>query len=92
MHKRGLKKLQARRIRGIILRRSFCDRNVGEVVSRVSRLDVMALLSGPVEVGLVPDVEKGEVLLDSRGRGSFQRCVEDGKGKAVDSSGDTDSE
>jgi hypothetical protein len=66
--------LQARRIRGIILRRSFYDRNVSEVVSRVSRLDVMALLSGPVEVGLVPDVEKGEVLLDSRGRGSFQRA------------------
>jgi hypothetical protein len=36
------------------------------VVSRVSRLDVMALLNEPIEVDLVPDFEKGEVLLDSR--------------------------
>jgi hypothetical protein len=37
------------------------------------------LLREPVQVSLVPDVEKGEVLLDSRGRGSFQkRCSEDG--------------
>jgi hypothetical protein len=42
MHKRNAGKLQARRIRGIILRGSFYDRNVCEVVSRVSRLDVMA--------------------------------------------------
>ena len=40
----------------------------------VSRLDVMALLGGSVEVDLVPDVEKGEVLLDSRGRGTFQKA------------------
>jgi len=26
-----------------------------------------------VEVGLFPNVEKGEVLVDSRGEGSFQR-------------------
>jgi hypothetical protein len=73
MHKRSGGKLQARRVRGIILRGSFYDRNVSEVVSRVSRLDVMALLSGLVEVDLVPDIEKGEVLLDSRGRGTFQK-------------------
>lgn len=42
MHKRNAGKLQARTIRGIILRGSFYDRNVSEVVSRVSRLDVMA--------------------------------------------------
>ena len=47
-------------------------------VSRVSRSDVVALLNEPVQVGLVPDVEKGEVLVDSRGRGSFQRRSEDG--------------
>jgi hypothetical protein len=73
MHKRNLKKLQARKIRRIILAASFRDKNVGEVVSRVSRLDAMAFLSGPVQLDLVPDVEKGEVLLDSRGRGSFQK-------------------
>jgi hypothetical protein len=74
MHKRSAGKLQARRVRGIILRGSFYDRNVCEVISRVSRLDVMALLGGLVEVDLIPDVEKGEVLLDSRGRGTFQKA------------------
>jgi hypothetical protein len=73
MHKRSSEKLQVRRVRRIIFSRGFRDRNLCEVVSRVSRLDVMALLDEPVEVSLVPDVEKGEVLLDSRGRGSFQR-------------------
>jgi hypothetical protein len=73
MHKRSSEKLQARRVRGVILRGSFHDRNVCEVISRVSRLDVMAMLGGLIEVDLVPDVEKGEVLLDSRGRGTFQR-------------------
>jgi hypothetical protein len=75
MHKRSSGKLQARRVRGIILRESFYDRNLCEVVSRVTRSDVMALLSGLVEADLVqvPDVEKGEVLLDSRGKGTFQK-------------------
>jgi len=39
----------------------------------MTRLDVMAQLNEPIEVHLVPDVEKGEVLIDSRGRGSLQR-------------------
>ena len=39
----------------------------------MSRSDVLGLLAEPVEVGLVPDVERGEVLADSRGEGSFQR-------------------
>jgi hypothetical protein len=73
LHKRSCKKLQDRRVRGIILRGSFHDRNLCEVVSRVTRSDVLALLNETVEVDVVPDVEKGEVLLDSRGRGSFQR-------------------
>jgi len=38
----------------------------------MSRADVLGLLAGPVEVGVVPDVEKGEVLVDSRGNGTFQ--------------------
>jgi len=33
---------------------------------------------GTVDVSRVPEVEKGEVLLDSRGRGSFQRRSENG--------------
>jgi len=78
MHKRSEEKMQLRRIRGIIFFRSFCDKVLCERVSRVSRSEVVALLNEPVQVGLVPDVEKGEVLVDSRGRGSFQRRSEDG--------------
>ena len=43
------------------------------MISRMTRLEVMGQLKEPIEVHLVPDVEKGEVLLDSRGRGSLQR-------------------
>jgi hypothetical protein len=73
MHKRNSKKLQERQIRGIIIRNSFYDRNLCEMVSRMTRLDVMAQLNEPIEVHLVPDVEKGEVLIDSRGRGTLQK-------------------
>ena len=76
MHKKNAKKLEdreIRRIRGIILRGSFFDRKIGETVSRMTRLEVMGQLDEPIEVHLIPDVEKGEVLVDSRGQGSFQR-------------------
>ena len=72
MHRRNTNKLQARKIRGIILRNSFYDRKTSEVICRITRLGVLGKLNEPVEVHLVPDVEKGEVLIDSRGRGSFQ--------------------
>ena len=36
-------------------------------------MDVLGALKEPVEVHLVPDVEKGEVLTDTRGRGTLQR-------------------
>ncbi len=72
MHKRNQRKLQERKIRGIILRGSFYDRRLGEAVSQMTRLDVMAQLREPVEVHLVPDVERGEVLIDPRGAGSLQ--------------------
>jgi len=72
MHKKNSKKLQDRKIRGIIFHGSFYDRKIGEVVSKMTRLEVMGRLNEPIEVHLVPDVEKGEVLLDLRGRGSFQ--------------------
>ena len=39
----------------------------------MKQLDVMLELHDPVEVRLVPDVEKGGVLLDLRGKGSLQR-------------------
>jgi hypothetical protein len=65
--------LQKMRIRGLIFGSSFHDGQRCETVCRTTRTEVLALLSGPVEVGDVPDVMKGEVLVDSRGRGSFQR-------------------
>jgi len=72
VHKRSPERLLYRRIRQIIFDMSFRDRLRDETVSMVSRADILALLS-PVQVSVVPDVERGEVLVDSRGRGSFQR-------------------
>jgi hypothetical protein len=51
--------------------RQFVDCHVSEV---------LGLLSEPVLVASVPDVERGEVLEDSRGGGTFQRRVEEGGG------------
>jgi hypothetical protein len=65
--------LQKMLIRALILNSSFHDQQRCETVCRMSRVDILALLTGPVEVDDVPDVEKGEVLVDSRGQGSFQR-------------------
>jgi len=39
----------------------------------VSRLDVLSLNCEGFNVSLVPDVGKGEVLIDSRGKGSLQQ-------------------
>jgi hypothetical protein len=72
MHKRKTNKLQERKIRGIILRRSYYDRNLGETVSKITRIEIIDQLNEPVEVCIVPDLEKGEVLLDPRGKGSLQ--------------------
>jgi hypothetical protein len=74
MHRKNQRKLLEKRARSIILRGSFNDRNTSEIVCRMTRLDVLRQLTGPVEVCDVPDVEKGEVLTDSRGRGTFQKA------------------
>jgi hypothetical protein len=62
-----------RKIRGLIYSLGYTDLMRCETISRVSRQDVLAFLNEAVEVDKVPDVEKGEVLVDSRGQGSFQR-------------------
>ena len=49
-----------------------CDRLICETVNRVTRQDALAFLNEPVFISDVPDVEKGEVLVDSRVLGSFQ--------------------
>jgi hypothetical protein len=73
-HERGKERRRAKRIRGIILSNGFHDRLRGETVCRMSRVDVLALLNESVDVGCVPDLEKGEILIDSHGKGSFQKA------------------
>ena len=78
-HKRSQEAVERRnvkrRLRSLILASSFRDVWRCESVSLVSRVDMLG--SGGtgvvVQVSDVPDVEKGEVLVDSRGQGSFQR-------------------
>ncbi|MEM3788298.1 MAG: hypothetical protein QXN95_00315 [Candidatus Bathyarchaeia archaeon] len=73
-HKRCFDRLQYRVVRGLIFRHAYLDRFRGEVVSRLSRLDVLGLLNFEgFSLNLVPNVERGEVLVDTRGTGSFQK-------------------
>jgi len=73
VHRRSEKKLLLRKIRAVIYSLSYDDRLICETVSKVSRIDVLAFLDQAIQISDVPNVEKGEVLVDSRGRGSFQR-------------------
>jgi hypothetical protein len=75
-HRRSQLSLQKRFIRGIIFSHAYYDRLKGEVVSTLSRRDVLGLLNfDGFSISLVPDVERGEVLVDSRGGGSFQKAI-----------------
>jgi hypothetical protein len=78
VHKRSFNKLQRRIIRNIIFKNAYIDKYRGEVISRFSRLDVLGLLNCEglkvSLVSLVPDIERGEVLIDSRGKGSLQNA------------------
>jgi hypothetical protein len=61
-------------MRNLIFKNAYIDKYRGEVVSRVSRLDVLGLLNCEgLKVSLIPDIERGEVLIDSRGKGSLQQ-------------------
>jgi hypothetical protein len=65
VHRREARlRLQERRIRRIILVAAYYDRERGEVVSEVSRLDVIRMLAEPVQVSLVPGIVHG-TLADS---------------------------
>lgn len=72
MHKRSPNRLHQRKIQTIILNGSYRDKQHGETISKLTREEVMDKLGEHVEVYLIPDLEKGEVLIDSRGRGSLQ--------------------
>ena len=73
VHKRSKDSLQRRQIRALIFATCYQDSDRCETVCRVSRSEILGFLTGSVEVCNVPDIEKGEVLVDSRGQGSFQR-------------------
>jgi len=75
VHKHSEAKLQERKARAYIFSTAFMDRIQCETVCKVNRVDVLAILQEPVIVSSVPQVEHGEVLLDSRGTGSFQERV-----------------
>jgi hypothetical protein len=75
-HKRSPLGLQKRVIRGVIFRNAYHDRLACEVVSMLSRHDLLGMLNfNGLNVSLIPEVERGEVLVDSRGGGSFQKAL-----------------
>jgi hypothetical protein len=73
MHSRKPDKKQIRKIRWIIMKGSFHDKMKSEIVSNMNRIEVMGQIHEPISVHLVPDIERGEVLLDSRATGSLQK-------------------
>jgi hypothetical protein len=59
----------------MIFKNAYIDKYKGEIVSRISRLDVLSLLNCEgLKIFLVPNIERGEVLIDSRGKGSLQNA------------------
>ena len=56
----------------ILLEDCLKDKRIGEFISMSTRVEVMGKIKGELEVHLVPDIEKGEVIIDPSGKGSFQ--------------------
>ncbi|MCL5876985.1 MAG: hypothetical protein M1540_04140 [Candidatus Bathyarchaeota archaeon] len=73
MHKRSTNKLLQRKIRRIIQHSTYYDKQKGETISTATQSEILDQLKEPIEVCLVPDIEKGEVLLDPKGKGSLQQ-------------------
>jgi hypothetical protein len=67
------KRLARRILRSIVLERGFHDVERCETVCLLTCVELIGLAGPKVGVCDVPDVERGEVLVDSRGQGSFQR-------------------
>ena len=81
-NRRSHHKLVKRALASFIHRTSFRDWEQAETVCRVSRSELIdfsitymkqQVHEGPVELAIIPQVEKGLVLADSRGRGAFQQ-------------------
>jgi len=63
-------------IRKYIFRTSFQDKILAETICTTNRKEILDKVfpsNVEVTIGDIPDVEKGEVLLDNRARGTFQR-------------------
>jgi hypothetical protein len=71
--RRCIERKKRKLARRMMLYSSFRGRARCETACRSSRADVPALLAGFVNADVVPGVEFGEVLMDSRGEGSFRK-------------------
>jgi len=72
-HKRRKDSLLKRQIRNIILSNSIHDKTRCETVTTISKTDLLLALTGQIKMNQVPDIEKGEVLIDSKGKGTLQK-------------------
>ncbi|HJW98433.1 MAG TPA: hypothetical protein VJ529_04820 [Candidatus Bathyarchaeia archaeon] len=72
-HKRSKKSLQKRQIRNIILSNSIFDKTRCETVTIISKTDLLIALTGRIKMSEVPNIERGEVLIDSKGKGTLQQ-------------------
>ncbi|MEM2370702.1 MAG: hypothetical protein QXO15_01030 [Nitrososphaerota archaeon] len=76
-HKRSFKAEQRRAAKKYIRLMAYEDRVKCESVNRLSVSEVITYIAkefgGRVHLGAIPRVEVGEVIIDSRGGGSFQR-------------------
>jgi len=73
--KRSKRGIFRQAVRQFIFRTSFQDKILDETVCRTDRGEILKSLPLTMEVTIsdIPDVEKGEVLLDNRARGTFQK-------------------
>lgn len=74
--RREAKSMLRMRLRSPVLARSFRDRERSETVCLISHVELLGLACSAgtaVQVSDVPNVERGEVLVDSRGQGTFQQ-------------------
>jgi len=72
-HRRRKESLLKRQIRSIILSNSIFDKTRCETVTTISKTDLLLTLTGQIKMSQVPDIEKGEVLIDSKGKGTLQK-------------------
>lgn len=74
-HRRSVKAQQRRDARRIVLEASFRDRDLAETVNRVKPNELITELRKKYSTIFVEvaRVDPGEILIDSRGRGTLQQ-------------------